>query len=70
MSGQIRITIENTDDFFYPRHSCLLVEGDLVEAAAGEVAGNVIMYLFANSKCSLGGHVGIGKTILGLCTGT
>ena len=36
MSGQITVTIENTDDFFYPRHSWLLVEGSLVKAA-GEV---------------------------------
>ena len=32
MSGQITVTIENTDDFFYPRHSWLLVEGNLVKA--------------------------------------
>ena len=33
MSGQITISIENTNDFFHPRHSWLLVEGDLVKAA-------------------------------------
>ena len=32
-SGQIRITIEHTDDFFYPRNSWLLVEGNLVKSA-------------------------------------
>ena len=33
MSGQITITIENTDDSFHPQHSWILVEGDLVKAA-------------------------------------
>ena len=33
MSGQITITIENADNFFHPRHSWLLVEGDLVKVA-------------------------------------
>ena len=32
ISGQITIMIENTDDFTHPRHSWLLVEGDLVKA--------------------------------------
>ena len=32
ISAQITITIENTDDFFYPRYSWLLVEGNLVKA--------------------------------------
>ena len=31
-SGQITITIENTDDFYHPRRSWLLVEGDLLKA--------------------------------------
>ena len=31
MSGQITVTIEDTDDFFYPRHSWLLVKGNLVK---------------------------------------
>ena len=65
-SGQITITIENTDDFFHPRHSWLLVEGDLVKSAAvGDalyqdadlitLTNNAIMYLFTNIKYSLGG---------------
>ena len=33
MPGQITVTIKNIDDFFYPRHSWLLVEGNLVKAA-------------------------------------
>ena len=36
MSGQITVTIEDIDGFFYPRHCWLLVEGNLVKAA-GEV---------------------------------
>ena len=65
MSGQITVTIENTEDFFYPRHSWLLVEGNLVKAAAGEaryqdadlitLTNNAIMYLFTNIKYSVGG---------------
>ena len=64
MSGQITVTIENTDDFFYPCHSWLLVEGNLVKAA-GEMryqnadlitlTNNAIMYLFTNIKYSFGG---------------
>ena len=32
ISGQITVSIENTDDFFHPRHSWLLVEGNLLKA--------------------------------------
>ena len=55
MSGQITITIENTDDFL--SSSQLLVEGNLVKAA-GEaryqdadlitLTNNAIMHLFTN----------------------
>ena len=31
MSGHFTAMIENTDDFFYPRHSWLLVEGNLAK---------------------------------------
>ena len=64
MSWQITIAIENTDDFFHPRHSWLLVEGDLVKAADGirygdndliTLTNNEIMYLFTNIKYNLGG---------------
>ena len=63
MSVQITVTIENTDDFFYPRHSWLLVVGNLVNAAPCEaryqdlitLTNNAIMYLFTNIKHSLGG---------------
>ena len=63
ISGQITVTIEDTDDFFYPRHSRLLVEGNLVKAAAGDaryqdadlitLTNNTIMYLLTNIKYSL-----------------
>ena len=81
-SGQITITIENTDDFYHPRHSWLLVEGDLVKAADDTryvdanlitLTNNAIMYLFTNIKYSLGGqeieslnHPGFATTMLGL----
>ena len=63
-SGQITITIENTDDFFYPRHSWLLFEGNLVKNAneavyedgdAITLTNNAIMYLFTNIRYSLSG---------------
>ena len=41
MSGLITITIENTDDFFHPRHSWLLVEVDLVKAADETQCGDM-----------------------------
>ena len=80
-SGQITITIENTDDFFYPRHSWLLVEGNLIKAADDQpyvdadlitLTNNSIMYLFTNMRYSLGGmeieslnHPGFATTMLG-----
>ena len=75
------MTIENTDDFFYPRHSWLLVEGNLVKADEARyqdvdlitLTNNAIMYLFTNIKYSLGGmeietlnHPGFATTMLGL----
>ena len=82
MPGQITITIKNTDDFYYPRHSWLLVEGDLVKLADearyqdGDLitlTNNAIGYLFTNIKYSLGGmeieslnHPGFATTMLGL----
>lgn len=81
-SGQITITIENTDDFFHPRHSWLLIEGNLVKKADDGVyeatdlislTNNGIMYLFADIKYSLGGqeienlnHPGFATTMLGM----
>ena len=82
MSGQMTVTIENTDDFFYIRHSWLLMEGNLVKAADEAryqdvdivtPTNNAIMYLFTNIKYSLGGmeieslnHPGFATTMLGL----
>ena len=64
MSGQITVTTENTVDFYYPRHSWLFVEGDLVKAADEgrryvddnlSTLTNNALYLFTNIKYSLGG---------------
>ena len=76
MSGQITVTIENTDD------SWLLVEGNLVKAADEAryqdadlitLTNNAIMYMFTNIKYSLVGmeieslnHPGFATTMLGL----
>ena len=81
-SGRITITIENTDDFYHPRHSWLLVEGDLVKVAAEgryqdndliTLTNNALAYLFSNITYSLGGaeiesvnHPGFATTMLGL----
>ena len=50
MSGPITVTIGNTDDFFYPLHSWVLVEGKLAKAAELITLTND-----ANIKYSLGG---------------
>ena len=79
-SGQITITIENTDDFFYPRHSWLLLEGNLVKNVndavyqdndAISLTNNALMYLFTNIRYSLSGieiesvnHPGFASTML------
>ena len=81
-AGQITITIENTDDFYHPRHSWLLVEGDILKSADGAryadgdlitLTNNAIMYLFTNIKYNLAGqeieslnHPGFATTMLGL----
>ena len=81
-SGQITITIENTDDFYHPRHSWLLVEGDLLKAADNSryadgdlitLTNNAIMYLFTSIKYNLASeeieslnHPGFATTMLGL----
>ena len=82
MPGQITITIENQDEFYHPRHSWLLVEGDLLKSAADAryadadavaLTNNAIMYLFANIKYELAGsevesinHPGFASTMLGM----
>ena len=82
MAGQITIRIDNEDEYYHPRRSWLLVQGDLVKAADdalyanGDVvslANNGIMYLFSNVKYILGdqeieslNHPGFASTILGM----
>ena len=79
--GQITITIENTDDFYHPRHSWLQIEGQVVKAADEGVyadgdlitlTNNGLMYLFTNIKYGLGdmeieslNHPGVATTMLG-----
>ena len=79
-SGQITITIENTDDFYHPRGSWLLVQGQLLKQDGGvygdadmiTLTNNGPMYLFTNIKYSLGdveieslNHPGFATTMLG-----
>ena len=65
ISGNITIHIENQDEFFHPRRSYLLVEGNLLKAGAGGIyAGNAavalanfgVMHLFSNAKYELAGQ--------------
>ena len=61
--GTITIHIECLDEFYHPRRSCLLVEGDLLKAADEEryddeniaLSNNGIMHLFSNVKYELVG---------------
>ena len=85
-AGQIAITIENTDDFYHPHHSYMLIEGRLVKAAAGAsyadadivtLTNNALMYLFTNIKYNLGdaeiesiNHPGVATTMLSSITYT
>ena len=62
--GNINIHIENQDEFYHPRRSYLLVEGNLLEEdgtryAAADVialANNGVMHLFSNVKYELAGQ--------------
>ena len=62
--GTITIHIESQDEFYHPRKSYLLVEGDLLKAdgtrylATDVVAltNNGVMHLFSNAKYELGGQ--------------
>ena len=64
ISGNINIHIENQDEFFHPRRSYLLVEGNLLPTAGGVYAGNAaaalanngVMHLFSNVKYELAGQ--------------
>ena len=63
--GNITIHIENQDEFYHPRRSYLLVEGNLLKAGAAGVYGandavtlanNGVMHLFSNVKYELAGQ--------------
>ena len=63
--GTITIHIESQDEFYHPRKSYLLVEGDLVKADGGTryksadqiaLSNNGIMHLFSNVKYEIGGQ--------------
>ena len=82
MAGQITIRIDNEDEFYHPRRSWLLVQGDLVKAAGDALyavddlvalTNNGIMYLFSNIKYILGdqeieslNHPGFASTMFGM----
>ena len=81
MAGQITIRIDNEDEFYHPRRSWLLVQGDLLKAADDglyanddvvTLANNGPMYLFSNVKYVLGdqeieiNHPGFASTMLGM----
>jgi|AJXC01.1.fsa_nt_gi hypothetical protein len=81
MAGQITIRIDNEDEYYHPRRSWLLVQGDLVKDddsvyAANDLVSltnNGIMYLFSNIKYLLGdqeieslNHPGFASTLFGM----
>ncbi len=81
--GEIRIVIENQDQFFLPSQGYLQIEGQLQKAddtlyVDGDVitlTNNAIMYLFSNVRYTLSGqeiesinHPGQCSTMLGLLT--
>ena len=81
--GNINIHIENTDEFYHPRRSYLLVEGnslkeDRTRYAAADVialANNGVMHLFSNVKYELAGqeiesvnNPGIAGVLMGIAT--
>ena len=60
--GTITIHIESQDEFYHPRRSCLLIEGDLLKengtrynAENIALSNNGIMHLFSNVKYELVG---------------
>ena len=79
--GTITINIESQDEFYHPRKSYLLVEGDLVKKTSGDrfvnegitLANNGIMHLFSNLKYEIAGQVieninepGIASVMMGM----
>ena len=79
--GTITIHIESQDEFYHPRKSYLLVEGDLLKKAGGRfdkeaitLSNNGIMHWFSNVKYELGGqeiesvnHPGVAGVMMGFC---
>ena len=64
-AGTITIHIESQDEFYHPRRSYLLVEGELVKAANGArytassdiaLCNNGIMHLFSNARYEIAGQ--------------
>ena len=81
IAGQITINMDNQDEWYHPRRSVLLVEGNLTKANdelyADEdlvsLTNNGPMYLFTNVKYVLGdheiesvNHPGFASTMLGM----
>ena len=82
--GEIRITIENQDEFFLPSEAYLTIEGQLQKRADGSayadtdvvtLTNNALMYLFSNVNYKLSGqeiesvnNPGQGTSMLGLLT--
>ena len=79
--GTISIHIESQDEFYHPRKSYLLIEGDLIKADNTRyaktdtvaLANNGLMHLFSNIKYEISGqeiesinNPGIATTIMGL----
>ena len=63
--GEIRITIENQDEFFLPSEAYLTIEGQLQKRADGSayvdadviaLTNNALMYLFSNVNYKLSGQ--------------
>ena len=63
--GTITIHIESQDEFYHPRRSYLLVEGELIKAADGKryaanddlaLCNNGVMHLFSNARYEIAGQ--------------
>jgi len=82
--GEIRITIENQDEFFLPSKAYLTIEGQLQKSADGSayadvdvvtLTNNALMYLFSNVNYKLSGQEieslnspGVATSMLGMLT--
>ena len=63
--GTISIHIESQDEFYHPRRSYLLVEGDVLQQADSQrygqannniaLSNNGVMHLFSNAKYEIAG---------------